>query len=241
MATDRVRVDSSEVIYHAPEEWADATGPFGGAYQWALDNLKPHTEILGVRAATNSHGRTELYKFRLILGPDEVVRGKMELENGQSLVFKNGYMGLAQGQGQDWVKRWILVRGPDGLNWELEWERTISYRDPPFYAPATAHACITHCAEQIKSYANNAVKRNWCREVLKVNHTNLDRTPYQDLVTGPATDRHRMLYSLVANTLQSVQERKTRANSTKRRNEYFTSNDMSYLVEQAQSILGITR
>jgi hypothetical protein len=239
MATDRVRIDASEVLFHAPAEWTDHTGPFGGAYQWALDNLKPNTEVLGAHVATNSHGRKELYKFRLIHGPDSDIRGKMELENNQSLVFKNGYMGLAQGHGQEWIKRWILVDIPEGRSWELEWERTISYREPNYYAPAMAISVLTHCAEQINSYARASTKRNWCREVLGVNHTQLDQCRFPDLVRGPSTDRHRALHRVVANHLQGVQSRVAQART--RRAEQFTTADMNYLVEQGQAILGITR
>ncbi len=241
MATDHIRVDSSQLLQEVPECWTDHTGPFGGAHQWALDNLRPHTEVLGVKACNNSHGRMELFKFRLIHGPDGEVRGKMELENGQSLVFKNGYLGQTQGQGQEWIKRWVLVDIPEGRSWELEWERTIAYREPNYYPPAMAIAVLTHCAEQIKSFSGAAVKRNWCREVLGVPHTRLEQCRYTDLVRGPATDRHRQLHRLVANHLQEVQSRRTRTGTTPRRSDQFTVADMNYLVEQGQAILGITR
>lgn len=232
---DHLQVTSSSVIDY-PASWADHTGPFGGAFAWALENLLPHTEVQGIRVDTNSYGRQELYKFRLIRGPNDDVRGKMELEGGQCFSLKNGNLGLVTRQ-EEWSRRYVMVERDGRPTWELEWERVMYYQPVCKEPPLMAMALISKCSEMANLIAR-PLRRNWCREVFGVSFEKLrDHRVHGRLVTGPATDNHRALY------LHFVEEYGDVINLHIRRSEgrdtALSSADMDALVTASKIILSI--
>lgn len=231
---DHITVNSTRVIEY-PEQWADKTGPFGGAYQWALENMIPNTEVLGVRCAQNSHKRTELYKFRLILGSDGEVRGKMELENGQTVSLKGGHLGIVA-RNEEWSRRYVLVNAPEGgLRWVLEWERVVDNRMPASIPPYTAAALISKCSELV-NMMSRPLRRNWCREVFSASFDQLrTHRVLREHVTGVSTERHHRLYAfLLENYGQAIRAHLTNAEGHDRT---FTAADMDDLVKASRIIL----
>lgn len=240
MAANEQRLDvhSTRVIPY-PQEWTDQTGPFGGAYQWAINNLVANTEVIGMREDVNRHGRPEVYKFRLILGPDQEVRGKMELDNGMIATIKNGFLGLMN-RNDDWLERWVMVTSEDGsLHWSFEWERKIVHsNDTDHRPPLTAFALISKCHDQINPYGRT-LNRNWCQEVFGFRALNglAESVAHRHLVNGPSTMVHRLMYKYIVESIADIY--RTTGGPNGRKGAKFSHENMDDLVKHARTCLGI--
>jgi len=230
---DHLPVNVSSVIEY-PQQWADETGPFGGAFQWALDHLAPNAEVQGFRQAINSYGRLELFKFRLIRGHDDDVRGKMEAEGGTNFSMKNGNLGLVQ-RNEEWTRRYVLVEADGKLKWKLEWERVMYHQPVDADMPTMAAALISKCSEMANLISRH-LKRSWCREVFGCSFEKLrDHRLYRHLLTGRVTDTHRALYThFVEEYGQVINLHVRRAEG---REASFTDADMDALVAATKIIL----
>lgn len=233
--TDHISVTSTRVIDY-PCEWTDHTGPFGGAYQWAMDNMLPNTEVIGMRVAVNSHRRTECFKFRLIRGNDGEVRGKMELEQGLVATIRGGYLGVVA-RGEDWNTRYVLVADADGtLTWKLEWDWIVHYEKLSKATPHLAMAAISKCSETINMLSRN-LRRNWCREVFGLPFDALKRhRMLSHYVSGLSTEQHCRMYEHLLNEYGEAINAHQR--QTVGFEQTFTSEDMDRLCQASRIILG---
>lgn len=227
---DRIQVNRTTIIEYPPE-WRDHTGPFGGAFNWALKNLKPHEEVIGVRYAQNRYGRTEIFKFRLIMGPNNEVRGKMETEDNRSYTIRGGYMGLVH-RGDEWIKRWVLAASDyaDGqCYWHFEWEREIVRNEAPTPPPAMAMALVSQCSEMLHELTQ-PLSRNWCREVFGCTFKQLPTSHMRKLVEGMANHRHHELHRYVSEVARPLHPN---------RGLEFSHESMDELVSRSRTLLGL--
>lgn len=197
-----IPITSSTVIDY-PEQWADETGPFGGAFSWAMEHMTENTEVVGVRLEYNRFERPDLYRFRLIRGIGGDVRGKMEVQNHRHFTIKSGYMGLVENV-DEWIRRWIMVIDQnDQLRWHLDWEMIRRTYPTPELPPLTAHALVGQLASLISQASQDLVDRNWCRESFGLSFRALRGSRMGHIVTGTATPGMRHMYHETIQTLSA--------------------------------------
>lgn len=195
----RINVASSSIIDY-PEAWNDpSSGPFGNAYAWALQNMAPNTEVVGVRIEHNRFERADLFKFRLLRGEGTDVRGKMDTSEQRHYTIKSGYMGLVEAADR-WIKRWILVEDQGEYSWHLDWEVVKQFHPYPQTPPAMAHSLMGQLANLTDRHSNS-LNRSWIREVAGMPFRALRGSHREYLVAGESTPAQQMLYGEVLDLL----------------------------------------
>jgi len=146
-----------------PEEWKDKTGPFGGARDWGLDNLDEGDEVVGVKKKENYHGRIEIYRFKLIKGTNDYLKGRMEYPKGRHYLLDHGLLQLVELNNRV-SNEWIALDKGDG---KTIWHHTLGTKterfESPLFAPMDPYVAIRELVREIEN--RNETEIDWCQAV----------------------------------------------------------------------------
>jgi len=176
-----IKIEQSSFIEY-PEEWRDKTGPFGGAYNWALEHLADNEEVVGIRRKENHLGRVSIYRFRLAKGKNGYISGRMEYPNNRHYSLNNLVLHLIE-VGNRITAEWIALDKGDG---NIKWHQTFGikiekFNAPPF-SPLDPYVAICELIREIernKRNNGNVTETDWCQSVFGCRLKDISRHYYR--------------------------------------------------------------